>query len=254
LLNIMAPNCGHSSSDVFTVFVNILCYAGFRMLRRVLLICIFGTLPFTSAHNVTYAALPGVKLCVDPRSVQVTVNVPDAPAGVVETIKSKLEASLRTTLKNYQVPFDEKKECQSDDGFILSGFHIGWLDDGQSPPAFVVVLATQVGKTPAENQSLGAAVVLENLTFDYAYTGILLESDLTRSFEEELPTFNEDTFKDLSTAWWEGNPNGLPTVSHLPQIVGGSMAAFFLLLGGIFLYKQKQEEKRVNDEQAKTDS
>jgi hypothetical protein len=224
------------------------------MLKRILLACILAGLPFTSAHNVTYAALPGVKLCVDLRSVQVTVNVPDAPAGVVADIKGKLETSLRTTLKNYQVPFDEKRNCNSDDGFILSGFHIGWLDDGQNPPAYVVVLATQVGKTPADNQGLGAAVVLENLTFDYAYTGILLESDLTRPFEEELPVFNEDTFKDLATAWWESNPNGLPTVSYLPQIVGGSMAAFFLLLGGIFLYKQKQEEKRVNNEQVKTNS
>jgi hypothetical protein len=199
----------------------------------------------TSAHNVTYANLPGVRLCVDPRSIQVTVSdVPNAPEGVVEDITAKLRASLHTTLTNYQVPFDEKKECTSDDGFILSGFHIGWLDDGVNPPAFVVVLATQVGKTPAESQGLGAAVVLENLTFDYAYTGILLESDLQKPFEEELPVFNEDTFKDLATAWWESNPNGLPTVSYVPQIIGGSMAAFFLLLGGIFLYKQMQENKK----------
>ena len=87
-------------------------------------------LPLSSAHNVTYAALPGVKLCVDSRSVQVTVNVPHAPENVVETIKAKLERSLCTTLTNYQVPFNEKKNCKSEDGFILSGFHIGWLDDG----------------------------------------------------------------------------------------------------------------------------
>jgi hypothetical protein len=203
----------------------------------------------TSAHNVTYANLPNVKLCVDPRSVQVSVSdVPNAPDGVVEKIKGKLERSLRTTLTNYQVPFDEKKECKSEDGFILSGFHIGWLDDGRNPSAFVVVLATQVGKTPAENQGLGAAVVLENLTFDYAYTGLIVESDLQQPFEEELPIFNEDTFKDLATAWWESNPNGLPTVSYLPQIVGGSMAAFFLLLGGIFLYKQRQEDNKSKTE------
>ncbi len=215
------------------------------MLRFILLIFLC-LLPLTSAHNVTYAALPGVRLCVDPRSVQVTVNVPHVPEGVVEKIKGKLERSLRTTLTNYQVPFDEKKECKSEDGFILSGFHIGWLDDGQNPPAYVVVLATQVGKSPEPEQGLGAAVVLGNLTFDYAYTGLLLESDLTKPFEEELPVFNEDTFKDLATAWWEGNPNGLPTVSYLPQIIGGSMAAFFLLLGGIFLYKQMQENKRAS--------
>jgi hypothetical protein len=211
---------------------------------RCVLSCLLCVLPLSSAHNVTYAALPGVKLCVDPRSVQVTVNVPHAPENVVETIRAKLERSLRTTLTNYQVPFDEKKTCKSEDGFILSGFHIGWLDDGQNPPAYVVVLATQVGKTPEANQDLGAAVVLENLTFDYAYTGLLLESDLSKPFEEELPTFNEDTFIDLATAWWEGNPNGLPTVSYLPQIIGGSMAAFFLLLGGIVLYRQMRENKR----------
>jgi hypothetical protein len=211
---------------------------------RWVLSCLLCVLPLSSAHNVTYAALPGVKLCVDPRSVQVTVNVPHAPENVVETIRAKLERSLRTTLTNYQVPFDEKKTCKSEDGFILSGFHIGWLDDGQNPPAYVVVLATQVGKTPEANQDLGAAVVLENLTFDYAYTGLLLESDLSKPFEEELPTFNEDTFIDLATAWWEGNPNGLPTVSYLPQIIGGSMAAFFLLLGGIVLYRQMRENKR----------
>jgi hypothetical protein len=208
------------------------------------LTCLLCVLPLSSAHNVTYASLPGVRLCVDPRSVQVTVNVPHAPEGVVETIKAKLERSLRTTLTNYQVPFDEKKTCKSEDGFILSGFHIGWLDDGQNPPAYVVVLATQVGKTPEANQDLGAAVMLQNLTFDYAYTGLLLESDLSAPFEEELPVFNEDTFKDLATAWWEGNPNGLPTVSYLPQIIGGSMAAFFLLLGGIFLYRQMRENKK----------
>lgn len=208
----------------------------------VLLLC---ALPLTSAHNVTYANLPGVRLCIDPRSVQVSVSdVPNAPAGVVEKIKADLERSLHRTLTNYQVPFDEKKECKSENGFILSGFHIGWLDDGQNPPAFVVVLATQVGKSPDKNQDLGAAVVLENLTFDYAYTGLLLESDLLGPFEEDLPTFNEDTFMDLATAWWESNPNGLPTVSYLPQIIGGSLAALVLLIGGTMLFRQMRGTKR----------
>jgi hypothetical protein len=210
-----------------------------------ILACLVCLAPTVSAHNVNYAALPGVRLCVDPRSIQVTVNVPDAPATVVETIKAKLQHSLHTTLTNYQVPFEEKKQCKSDDGFILSGFHIGWLDDGQNPPAYVVVLATQVGRTPTQEQDLGAAVMLENLTFDYSYTGFITASDLTRPFEEELPIFNEDTFKDLATAWWEGNPNGLPKVSYLPQIIGGSMAAFFLLLGSAFLYKQMRENKKA---------
>jgi hypothetical protein len=213
---------------------------------RYLSIFLFCTLPLTSAHNVTYANLPGVKLCIDPRSIQVTVNVPNAPEGVVEKIKAKLERSLHATLTNYQVPFDEKKECKSEDGFILSGFHIGWLDDGQNPPAFVVVLATQVGKTPAPDQDLGAAVILENLTFDYAYTGMLLESDLLGPFEEDIPTFNEDTFKDLATAWWEGNPNGLPTVSYLPQIIGGSMAALVLLIGSTVLFLQMRGNKKAS--------
>jgi hypothetical protein len=208
------------------------------LLACLLCLLVLCLLPLSSAHNVTYAALPGVKLCVDSRSIQVTVNVANAPEHVVETIKAKLERSLRTTLTNYQVPFDEKKVCKSDDGFISSGFHIGWLDDGQNPPAYVVVLATQVGKTPDANQELGAALVLENLTFDYAYTGLLLESDLSQPFEEELPIFNEDTFKDLATAWWESNPNGLPTVSYLPQIIGGSVAALVLLIGGTALFLQ----------------
>jgi hypothetical protein len=216
------------------------------MLRAIsyLLICLFCVLPFVSAHNVTYASLPGVKLCVDPRSIQVTVNVPSTPEGVVEKIKAKLEHSLHTTLTNYQVPFEEKKGCTSEDGFILSGFHIGWLDDGQNEPAFVVILATQVGKAPELTQELGAAVMLENLTFDYAYTGLLLKSDLDRPFEEELPTFNEDTFKDLATAWWEGNPNGLPTVSYLPQIIGGSMAVLVLLIGGALLFLQMRTYRK----------
>jgi hypothetical protein len=217
----------------------------FKMLLRVVLLCLSCLMPIVLAHNVNYAALPGVKLCVDPRSIQVTVNVPNAPADVVETIKAKLQRSLHTTLTNYQVPFDEKEHCKSDDGFVLSGFHVGWLDDGQNPPSYVVVLATQVGRSPAQSQELGAAVLLENLTFDYSYTGFVLAADLTRPFEEELPLFNEDTFFDLATAWWEGNPNGLPTVSYLPQIIGGSMAAFFLLLGGIVLYRQMRENKKA---------
>jgi hypothetical protein len=208
------------------------------------LICFVCALPVTSAHNVTYAALPGVKLCVDERSIQVTVNVPNAPENVVETIKANLERSLHATLTNYQVPFDEKKVCKSEDGFILSGFHIGWLDDGQSEPAFVVVLATQVGKAPALDQQLGAAVMLENITFDYAYTGLLLESDLIKPFEEDLPTFNEDTFRDLAFAWWEGNPNGLPEVSYLPQIIGGSLAALVLLVGGTILLLQLRGSRK----------
>jgi hypothetical protein len=209
-----------------------------------LLICLVCALSVTSAHNVTYAALPGVKLCVDERSIQVTVNVPNAPENVVETIKANLERSLHATLTNYQVPFDEKKVCKSEDGFILSGFHIGWLDDGQNEPAFVVVLATQVGKAPALDQELGAAVMLENITFDYAYTGLLLESDLIKPFEEDLPTFNEDTFRDLAFAWWEGNPNGLPTVSYLPQIIGGSLAALVLLVGGTILLLQLRGSRK----------
>jgi hypothetical protein len=210
-----------------------------------ILACLLCLVPVVSAHNVNYAALPGVKLCVDPRSIQVTVNVPDAPANVVETIKAKLQRSLHLTLTNYQIPFDEKEQCKSDDGFVLSGFHVGWLDDGQNPPSYVVVLATQVGRTPSQDQELGAAVMLENLTFDYSYTGFVLASDINKPFEEVLPVFNEDTFIDLSTAWWEGNPNGLPEVSYLPQVIGGSMAVFFLLLGGLFLYKQMRENRKA---------
>ncbi len=217
------------------------------MLRLIsyLLILLLCAWPFVFAHNVTYAALPGVRLCVDPRSIQVSVNVPNAPEDVVEKIKAKLERSLHATLTNYQVPFDEKKVCKSEDGFILSGFHIGWLDDGQNPPAFVVVLATQVGKSPDVNQDLGAALVLENLTFDYAYTGLLLESDLMGPFEEDIPNFNEDTFMDLATAWWEGNPNGLPRVSYLPQIIGGSLAALVLLIGGTVLVLQLRGNRKA---------
>ncbi|MGL4609473.1 MAG: hypothetical protein ACRCYY_07275 [Trueperaceae bacterium] len=218
------------------------------MLRAFFLISVswLCLVPVVSAHNVNYASLPGVKLCVDPRSVQVTVNVPNAPEGVVEKIKANLTKSLHTTLTNYQVPFEEKEECKSEDGFILSGFHVGWLEDGQSPPSYVLVLATQVGKTPDVIQKLGAGVMLENLTFDYSYTGFVLESDLTKPFDEELPIFNEDTFIDLATAWWEGNPEGLPQVSYLsylPQIMGGSMAGVFLILAIVFYFTQMRPKK-----------
>ena len=163
----------------------------------------------------------------------------------IKTIPSRLskgsKTSLRQTLKNYQVPFEEKSSCHNSKGFVLSIFATTWSDQNTQEPYYVLLASTQVGQKPPKETPLTADIVLGNNVFDGFISSLLLESDFSQPFEQIFPESNEDGYKDLALAWWEDNPNGLAQTAFLPQRIGAGTVAFILLGGLIFmLLKQRK--------------
>jgi hypothetical protein len=206
-------------------------------------LCLIPGLVF--AHNVTYSALQDIKLCVDKDSVQVTVNVQGEKSNedYKQQIQQRLETSLRNTLRNHQVPFDEKKSCSGSKGFIVSIFATTWSDKDSPEPYYVLLASTQVGEKPPQDVALTPDIVLGNNVFDGFVSSLLLESDFDRPFEEFFPESNEDGYKDLALAWWEDNPNGIGQIAFLPQRIGAGIVAFILLSAlVVMLLKQRKQE------------
>ncbi len=216
---------------------------------RVGLVILILGLGSSLAHNVTYSALEGIKLCVDKDSVQVTVNVPGEKSNqdYTQQIKQRLKTSLRQTLKNYQVPFDEKSSCNKSKGFVLSIFATTWSDKDTQEPYYVLLASTQVGEKPPKETALTADIVLGNNVFDGFVSSLLLESDFSEPFEQVFPESNEDGYKDLAIAWWEDNPNGLQQIAFLPQRIGAGVVAFILLGGLIFMLFRQRKPAMSNE-------
>lgn len=208
-------------------------------------ILLFAGLNFSLAHNVNYSALPGIRLCVDKDSVQVTVNVQENSQAYKDQIQRRLETSLRTTLKNYQVPFEQKPSCRNSKGFILSILAITWSNQESPEPYYVFLASTQVGEKPPKDAPLTADIVLGNNVFDGFVSNLLLESDFSEPFEDLFPQSNEDGYKDLALAWWEDNPNGLGQIAFLPQRIGAGIVAFILLGALMFMLKQRRIERTI---------
>lgn len=202
------------------------------------------------AHNVTYSALQGIKLCVDKDSVQVTVNVQGEKSNEAykQHIQNRLEKSLRDMLRNHQVPFEEKNSCRRSKGFILSILATTWSDQDSPEPYYVLLASTQVGEKPPRDTPLTADIVLGNNVFDGFVSSLLLESDFSQPFEDFFPESNEDGYKDLALAWWEDNPNGLGQIAFLPQRIGAGIVAF-ILLGAlvVMLVRQRKQVEMKNE-------
>jgi hypothetical protein len=208
--------------------------------------CLLLSSTLVLAHNVTYSELAGIKLCVDKDSVQVTVAVQGDKSNdeYKQQIQERLEQSMRETLKNYQVPFDEKQSCSGSKGFILSIFATTWSDKDSPEPYYVLLASTQVGEKPPTNTLLSADIVLGNNVFDGFVSSLLLESDFSKPFEDFFPESNEDGYKDLALAWWEDNPNGLGQIAFLPQRIGAGIVAF-ILLGALVMMLFRQKRVKV---------
>ena len=213
-------------------------------IKRLLILWVL-VLDLALGHNVTYHALQSIKLCIDNDSVQVTVNVQGEKSNdeYVKIIKDRLQNNLRSTLKNYQVPFETKPSCKNSKGFILSIFSTAWSDKDSNEPYYVLVASTQVGDKPPQDIPFTADMVLGNNVFDGFVSNLLLESDFSEPFEEVFPRSNEDGYKDLAEAWWLDNPNGLAQVAFLPQRIGAGIVAFILLAGLIFMLLKQRKSK-----------
>jgi hypothetical protein len=95
------------------------------------------------AHNVTYHALEGVTLCLEPRSVQLDLN--PAARETEKAMLERLRTSLHSTLVNYQVPFVEKEKCGDADSFVYTALYVSLDND----PSYILAATTQVG-SPSE--------------------------------------------------------------------------------------------------------
>jgi hypothetical protein len=203
----------------------------------ILALCLASISSLALGHNVSYHALQGIKLCLDKNSVQVTVNVKgDKPnEEYVNLIKKRLETSLRSTLKNYGVPFEDKTLCNNSRGFVVSIFSTVWSDQDSVEPYYVLVASTQVGETPLQSSDFSVDMVLGGNVFDGFVSDLLLESDFSEPFEDLFPKRNEDGFKDLAQLWWTDNPNGLAQTAYLPQRIGAGIVAALCLIGLIVM-------------------
>jgi hypothetical protein len=210
------------------------------MLRYLLVLFGSTVLSGAAGHGVSYAELQGVKLCLEGRSVQVLVDVPGMADDTVQAVRGRLETSLYRTLTNYQVPFTRKERCGVKDSFILTAFYISWFDDGTGD-AYTLTVATSVGQAPSEpNVSLNPNLLLNNTIFYLYSSGFLGPSDLGKSIDDNLLSTNDDSFKDLSLAWWEDNPGGLPESVYLPYVIGTSLTVGIILIGLIYVFRQKR--------------
>ena len=219
-------------------------------MKRLLVTVLFLAFSLVLAHGVNFSQLQGVKLCIDPRSVLVVMQLEDATQNTPQSqaVQTRLYTSLRSTLVNYQVPFVEKKLCTSKDGFVFSAFYLAFADMGDGQESVYAVRAlTQTGEAPAQNDTsaLAADTILPNMTFDSQLTSIVSKEEVTTAFDDLVKATNEDTFRDLATSWWENNPDGLPQRTIPPQVIGGSVSAFIFLIGAIFMYRQLRKEKRL---------
>jgi hypothetical protein len=231
-----------------------------------LLIILWLNSGFALAHNITYHALQGLILCLEPRSVQVTVGV-DAmyDAKYEKQILERLRASLHRTLVNYQVPFVKRDECTKKDSFVFTAFYTAPEMSRNGESAYILASTTQVGspsdfalpeaKQPETKESnrpfsslkpkreqLAVDAILTDNVFDTVTSTLVLASGLTQSFDKLLPTVNEDAFKDLALAWWEDNPNGLIAVSMWPYLIGSILVIIVISVGLRLRHQQLKGE------------
>lgn len=153
------------------------------------------------AHSGIHHLLNGVELCLDSRSVEVSVNADLFPAALLDNseLSRRLEQHIITTLEDYEIPFRQQASC-SGNGFLRSAFRAGPTEE----KSYTFEAMTQVGPAELVMQTGQSAAPSESLYHAYERV-VLLEPEVTQP-ELFLPLGNQQMIRDLAVHWWEDNP------------------------------------------------
>lgn len=204
-------------------------------------------LTLAAAHGVSYNDLGTLTLCLDPATVQVTIESADPVLDTLHTgvVAERLRESLRATLTEYRVPFAEKASCAGEAGFVYSLFYVHWTYQAGEEPTFVFAAALQVGEAPASFQA-APELVLPNQRFDAYTANLLFESDMDAPVHRVLPLDNEQMMLELATAWWDdhGYQQEVKRASQRALLISLSWLSggvtLVVLLVGLFLLRRRK--------------
>ncbi len=164
-----------------------------------------GFTPPAGAHGQTINTLGGSVLCLDPASVEVTVQDLQRPhpAAVRAALLQDLTRTLRADLTRSRVPTKSRPSCQGDAAYTQLAVEVRYLN----PRNYVGF------GDPAYSFSLYARVMdlrTDPITYRFVsgYDDIHSEGRTHQPFEGALRTWGAEEVRDVAVAWHTTNPLG----------------------------------------------
>jgi hypothetical protein len=206
------------------------------------------------AHTISFNELNGVTLCIETRSVQVSIHKPDQTSDqeYLELTTKHLQESLPATLKLFNIPFQEKASCQNDPGFIYVLYYTNWGKDTNAVPYFVYAASVQVGGMPSE-VTPDFELALPDLKFENYYSALLFEDELPKPLHENMVLTNDEMIEELAIAWLENYELGKLKRQTQQKIylrwgLGASILLTSIIIAfGVWLSQRKKGQARQDE-------
>lgn len=189
------------------------------------------------AHEDAEFHLAGLTFCVDTDSVQVDLELPDAPrrataqAALTRSLAEQLEAVFART----GVAAAFQASCAGSRAYTILTADVRYLDPesyvGFGNQPYNYTLFVQVGR----HNGMAALEALGHLP-DNQYNAwvseIYAEGDAGRPFEQFVPEQAAPLIGGLTSYWWEDNPIRAGGSRLAPPLIGGvlALATAFVLL------------------------
>jgi hypothetical protein len=181
------------------------------------------------AHEGQEFHLAGATFCVDPASVQVSLDLPsrERTASARKVLERDLLKMLEATLERGGVAFDVRDRCADARDYTLLVADVRYLDPrnyiGFGDGAHTYTLSVQIGGyTDAPSVQL-----LEQLptTNYHAYLSeIYAEGDEGKPFEPFVVSEGSRLVQGMTAYWREDNPRRSLRAALLPPLLGGALA------------------------------
>ena len=161
--------------------------------------------PTARAHNQTVNTLGGSVLCLDPGSVQLSVQnvLRPHPEAVRAALLEDLTRALHADLTRSHVPFEPRASCRNQSAYAQLLVEVRYLDPqnyvGFGDPAYsysVYVRVLDLRTPPSIDR------------FVAGYDDIHSEGRSHRPFEGVLRSWGAEEIRDLAVAWHTTNPLG----------------------------------------------
>lgn len=181
-----------------------------------------------SAHEDQAFHLAGMRFCIDPKSVHVALEVPDAARlqASEQLLREELLATLTATLQRSQVAYEALDSCERSEHYLLLVADVRYLDPkvylGFGDQSYNYNLVLQVGDFVDEG-SARELQPLPNGKYD-AYLGEIYAETESRPFEPFVVRQGAQLVNDLGAYWWEDNPPRTSRLALLPPLLGSVLA------------------------------
>lgn len=178
-----------------------------------------------AAHEDQAFHLAGARFCIDPASVQVTLELPNLEriTSTRQLLAADLGKLLEATLKRAGVDYSVQGRCARARDYIVLAADVRYLDPetyrGFGKDAYSYTLVLQVGCYAATSaQQLPESRYTAFLSDIYAqgYNG--------RPFEPFVAGEGEKLVQGLTAYWWEDNPPRTLGATLLPPLLGTVLA------------------------------